>query len=85
MYYHMKLLAGLYKHRPIIMSPVHKNITLTYILIRARDSSVGTAIRYGLDGQDIESRWGRDFLHTSRPGLGPTQPPIQWVPGLSQG
>jgi hypothetical protein len=26
-----------------------------------RDSSVGIATRYGLDGPGIESRWGRDF------------------------
>jgi hypothetical protein len=26
-----------------------------------RDSWVGIATRYGLDGQGIESRWGRDF------------------------
>jgi hypothetical protein len=40
-------------------------------------SSVGIATGYGLDGPGIESRWGRDFSHTSRPVLGPTQPPVQ--------
>jgi hypothetical protein len=43
---------------------------------RGRDSSVGIATGYGLG---IESRWGRDFSHTSRPALGPTQPPGYWV------
>ena len=49
------------------------------------ESSVGIETRYGLDCPGIESRWGRDFLHPSRPGLGPTQPPRQWVTGLSRG
>ena len=56
-----------------------------YCATRSRDSSVGIATRYGLEGPGIESRWGRDFLHLSRPALGPKQPPAKWVPGLSRG
>ena len=45
----------------------------------------GIATLNGLDCPVNESRCGRDFLFPSRPILEPTQPPIQWVPGLSLG
>jgi hypothetical protein len=48
-------------------------------------SSVGIATGYELDGPVIESRWGRDLPYLSRLALGPTQPPVQWIPGLSGG
>jgi hypothetical protein len=48
-------------------------------------SSVVIVTDYGLGGPGIESRWGRDFPHLSRPALGPNQPPAQGVPGLSRG
>ena len=70
----------------IYMSHLSSLIFFVLSLNGGWDSAVGITIRYGLGGPGIESRWGgRDFLHPSRPALGPTQPPIQWVPGLSLG
>jgi hypothetical protein len=56
-----------------------------HILHSGPGSSVGIVTDYGLDGLGIESQWGQDFPHLSRLALGPTQPPAQWISGLSQG
>ena len=56
---------------------------LTCNISAGRDSSVGIATRCGLDGSEIESRWGGEIFRTRPYRLwGPPSLPIQWVPGL---
>jgi hypothetical protein len=65
-----------------------------YLKVRVRCASIlfheyniqlsGISLGYGLDVRGFESWQGLGiFLFTtaSRPAVGPTQPPIQWVPG----
>ena len=52
---------------------VPKDFGLQY----GRDSADGIAIHCGLGGPGIESRWGRDISHPTRPALGSTH-----LPGL---
>jgi hypothetical protein len=52
----------------------------------SRDSAVGIATVYGLDGRGVGDRVFVGTRFFSIQVLGPTQPPIQWVPeALSPG
>jgi len=49
------------------------------------DGAVGIETGYGPGSLGIESLWRQYFPHPSRHGLGPMQPPMQWVPSLFPG
>ena len=57
---------------------------LLYCLICGPGSSFGIATDYGLDGPG-SNPGGDEIFRPSRPALGPIQPSVQWVPGLSRG
>jgi hypothetical protein len=64
----------------------HVFVSVHNLFVPSRDSAVGIATGYGLDERGVGVRipgGGKNF-HLSMsciPALGPTQPPIQWVPG----
>ena len=73
----------------MFMYPIYnhnwRNSNTIYTYNSGPGSVVGIATAYGLEGPEIESRWGRDFPHLSKPDLRPTQPSVKCAPGLSRG
>ena len=56
----------------------------SYIYVGGPGSSVGIATVYGLEGPG-SNPGGDEIFRPSRPALGPTQPPVKWLPLLSRG
>ena len=55
-----------------------------HIYICGHGTSVRIATDYGLEGPG-SNPGGDEIYRQFRPALGPTQPPVKWVPGLSWG
>ena len=61
-------------------------LILMYISLftRGTGSSVSIVTNCGMDGPG-PNPGGNEIFRQSRPALGPTQPSVKWVPGLSKG
>jgi len=73
-----------HKHNSNITLFATEFIQIHIHIICGPGSSVGIATDYGPDGPG-SNPGGDEIFRPSRLALGPTQPPVQRVPGLSQG
>ena len=72
----LKILTSLFIVLPIYVP--------NYRYSRGPGSSVGIATNYGQDGPG-SNPGGDEIFRLSKLDLGPTQPPVKLVPGLSRG
>ena len=68
----------------LLQYPLFSYIYIYIFIIYGPGSSFGIATDYGVDGPG-SNHSGDEIFRQSRPALGPKQPPVKWVPGLSRG
>jgi hypothetical protein len=80
----LRTFGCLYLHF-IMLQPESKICSTLMNILRSRVSSGSIVSDYRLDDRTIGVRspaGAEDFSSSLRPALGPTQPPVQWVPGV---
>ena len=85
-FFHCAINSGLYIIFQYLVMNLFLQTKVIYITVTlgGPGSSVGIATDYGLDGPG-SNPGGDEIFRSSRPALGPTQPPVKWVLGLSRG
>ena len=78
------LIAAFFKQSDTVSSEVVFLFYCVTLHICGPGSSVGIVTDYGLDGPG-SNPGGDDIFRSSRPAVGPTQPPVKQVPDLSWG
>jgi hypothetical protein len=64
---------------------VYRCLSRDLAWLSPKHSIIDIATWYELDGLGFEAQWRRDFSHSSRSALGPTQPAVERVTSLLRG